>query len=237
MEAGNPNDEELWDVCRRLTSDWEPLGQRKWHGRREDRPDCDTCQWFAELFRTSPDWGTCTNPESERKGLLTFREQGCWQHEPGKEPRYKAARPARCDFMRGFEAFLREQAAAYIKAEVHRANDPLPEAEPPAPSTEQIRQSPLSVVIRRLLRHAEEDFRRPAFKAMAAMARKDTRRYWEFARCYWSRTRGIDIDEIDLPENKRELEEKFWSRVDFAITEALSERGARRAKKRNGRTG
>ena len=115
MEAGNPSDEELWEACRRLPSDWEPVGQRKWHGRREDRPDCDTCRWFAELFRTSPDWGTCTNPESERAGLLTFREQGCWQHEPGKERRYRAARPARCDFMRGFEAFLREQAAAFIK--------------------------------------------------------------------------------------------------------------------------
>ena len=89
-------------------------------------------------------------------------------------------------------------------------------------------------MIRRLLRHADEDFRRPAFEAMAARARKDTRRYWEFARCYWSRTRGIDIDEIDLPVNRWELEEKFWSRVDAAITEALRERGARPAKNRTG---
>ena len=133
MEAGNPSDEELWEACRKLLSDWEPHGQRRWHGRREDRPDCDSCRWFAELFRTSPDWGTCANPESERAGLLTNREQGCWQHEPGKERRYQAARPARCDFMRGFEAFLREQAAAFIKAEVHRANDPLAGSRTPRP--------------------------------------------------------------------------------------------------------
>ena len=223
MEFGNPSDDELWDVCRKLNSDWEPLGQRRWHGRREDRPDCDTCRWFTELFRTSPDWGTCANPESQRAGLLTFREQGCWQHEPEMERRYQAARPAHCDFMKGFEAFLRGQAADFIKAEVHRANDPLPE-EPPVPTTEQIRQTPLFVVIRRLLRHADEDFGRRAFNAMAARARKDTRRYWEFARCYWSRTWAIDIDEIDLPVNKLELEEKFWSRVDAAIAEALSGR-------------
>jgi hypothetical protein len=231
MEAGNPSDEELWDVCRRLHADWEPLGQRKWHGRREDRPDCDTCRWFVELFRTSPDWGTCGNPESERSGLLTYREQGCWQHEPGKEPCYKAARSARCDFMRGFEAFLREQAAAYIKDRVRRANGPSPEHEPPAPTPEQIRQTPHFVVIRRLLKHADEDFGRRAFDAMAVRARKDTRRYWEFARCYWSRSLGIDIDEIDLPINAWELEEAFWRQVDIAISEALRGRVSKPMKK------
>jgi len=40
MEAGNPSDEELWEACRKLPSDWEPHGERKWLGRREDRPDC-----------------------------------------------------------------------------------------------------------------------------------------------------------------------------------------------------
>ena len=102
MEAGNPSDEELWEACRKLPSDWEPHGERKWLGRREDRPDCTTCCWFTELFRTWQDWGACANPESARAGLLTFREQGCWQHEAEKERRYQATRPARCDFMRGF---------------------------------------------------------------------------------------------------------------------------------------
>jgi hypothetical protein len=139
--------------------------------------------------------------------------------------------------MRGFEAFLREQAAAYIKDQVRRANGTWPEAKPPAPTPEQIRQAPLFVVIRRLLKHAAEDFGRPAFDAMAARARKDTRRYWEFARCYWSRTWGIDISEIDLPENTWELEEEFWRWVDAAITEALCEQGTRPAKKRSRRAG
>jgi hypothetical protein len=139
--------------------------------------------------------------------------------------------------MRRFEAFLREQAADYIKAEVHRANDPLPSEEPPDTTPEDIRETPLFFVVRRLLKHAAEDFSRPAFARMVTSARKDTRRYWEFACCFWSRAQGVDISEIDLPENTRELEEKFWRQVESAITEALKGRGARRAKKRHRRAG
>ena len=235
MEAGNPSDEELWDVCRKLPTDWEPYGQRRWHGRREDRPHCDSCKWFTELFRTWPDWGVCCNTESPRAGLLTNREQSCWQHEAITERHFQAVRTARCDFMRRFEEFLREQAAVFIKEQVHRANDPSPEAEPPVRMPEQIRQTPLLAVVGRLLRHAHEDFGRPAFHAMVVRARNDTRRYWEFARCYWSQSLGIDVDEIDLPENTWELEEKFWRRVDAAIDKALEGRVARSMKKGNRR--
>jgi len=231
MEAGNPNDEELWEVCKKLLTDWKPYVQREWHGRREARPDCDTCRWFAELFRTSPDWGTCANPESERSGLLTFRGQGCWQHEPIKEHRYQIIPSARCEFMRRFEAFLREQAADFIKAEVHRANDPCHDEEPPSPTPENIRETPLFFIVRRLLKHAAEDFNRPAFAKTVASARKDTRRYWEFACCYWSKSLGVDVNEIDIPMNAWELEEKFWSRVDATIAEVLRERRAKNRKR------
>jgi hypothetical protein len=151
------------------------------------------------------------------------------------ERRYQAVRPARCDFIRGFEAFLREQAASFIKEEVRKANDPLPDRDPTSPPPEAVRETSLSVVVRRLLRHADEDFRRPAFDGMAANARKDTRRYWEFARCYWSRRLGVDISEIDLPLNTWKLEEEFWRRVDATIREALEGRGSGPAKvKRKG---
>jgi hypothetical protein len=186
----------------------------------------------VELLRTSPDWGACANPESERAGLLTFREQGCWKHEPENGSRRHRLRPSRCDFIRRFEAFLHEQAADLIKQEVRRANDPLPNEEPSIPTAEHIRESPLFTVIRRLLRHADEDFSRPAFDAMAARVKNDTRRYWEFARCYWSRTVGADKSEIRLPENIRELEEEFWRRVDAAVVEALRRRRVRPSKKR-----
>src|ERR1019366_8793709 len=229
MKSKNPSDDELWDVCRTLPSDWEPHGLRRWHRRREARPDCDSCQWFVELFRTSPDWGACVNPESERAGLLTCREQGCWQHEPQRGTRNDMTRPAQCEFVKAFEKFLREKAAEFIKDEVRKVNDPLPDEEP-APAPEDMRENPLLVILRRLLWHADEDFRRPALEGMAARARKDTRRYWEFARCYWSRTVGMDISEIDLPGNTCELEEKFWRRVDATIAAALRERGSRPAK-------
>jgi hypothetical protein len=135
--------------------------------------------------------------------------------------------------MRGFEAFLREQAAAYIKAEVHRANAPLPDDEPPSPTPEDIRETPLFFVVRRLLKHAAEDFSRLAFARMVASARKDSRRYWKFACCFWSKAQGMDISEIDLPENTRALEEKFWKVVDATVAEAL--RGRRpKAKNRKG---
>jgi hypothetical protein len=134
--------------------------------------------------------------------------------------------------MRVFEAFLREQAAEFIKEEVRRANDPLPPEEPPVTTPERIREAPISVVIRRLLRHADEDFSRWSFDVMAARARRDTRRYWEFACCFWSRTLGVDMAEIDLPDNTWELEEKFWRQVDAAIGEAVKGRRSRSSKKR-----
>jgi len=230
MKFTNPSDTELWQACPKLPSDWEPHGQRRWHGRKEARPDCDTCRWFAELFRTSPDWGTCASPESERTGLLTFREQGCWCHEPEKERRFQIIPSARCDYMRRFEAFLREQAVDFIKAEVHRANDPCPDEAPPSPTPENIRETPLYFIVRRLLKHAAEDFSRPAFARMVANARRDVRRYWEFGRCYWSQSLGMAINEIALATNASELEQNFWSRVDATVAEAL--RG-RRPKAKN----
>jgi hypothetical protein len=237
MKSKTPSDEELWQACKKLPSDWEPHGQRKFHGKREARPDCDTCRWFAELFHTSPDWGTCANPESEQAGLLSFREQGCWHHEPGSKRRYQIISSARCEFMRRFEKFLREQAADFIKAEVHRANAPLSDEEPPAAAPEDIRETPLFFVVRRLLKHAAKDFSRPALASMIASARKDTRRYWEFACCFWSRALGVDISEIDIPLNAWELEETFWRRVDATISEAIRNRRSRPMKNKSRRAG
>ncbi len=231
MQARNPSDDELWESCRKLPSDWEPHGQRKWLGRREARPDCATCRWFLELFHTAPDWGACSNPESARAGLLTNWEQGCWQHEPQDGTRHEQVRRARCGFKDYFERVLREEAAEFVHGEVGRANDLLPEEEPPAP----IRKTFLLAILRRLLRHANEDFRRQAFDELVARARKDTRRHWESARCRWGRTVGEDVSEIRLPENMRHLEEKFWGRVDATIREALEGRVAGpRKKKREG---
>ena len=236
MRAMDASDDELWEACRKLPSDWEPYGERRWPGRREDRPDCSTCRWFTGLFRAWPDWGACANPESARAGLLTFREQGCWQHEPEDGPRHEGAR-ARCDFRNAFEEALREKACHFMRGEVRKANDPSPEEDAGDPEPLGIRDSFLLAMLRRLLRHAAEDFSRPAFARMVANARRDVRRYWEFARCHWSQSLGIDISEIDIPQDASELEQEFWRRVDAAIGEALRERGSRPAKKRDKRAG
>ncbi len=233
MQVRGASDEQLWEACRKLPSDWEPHGKRKWHGRREDRPDCATCRWFVELFRTWPDWGACANPESARAGLLTFREQGCWKHEPGKRPRHGEPRTVRCAFKDCFERVLREQAADFIREEVRKVNDPSADA----PRAENICGTSLPAILRCLLRHADEDFRRPAFDAMAARARKDTKRYWEFGRCFWAGSTGLDIAEISLPENARELEDEFWRRVDAAISKALEGRGSGPTNRKRRRAG
>ena len=67
---------------------------------------------------------------------------------------------------------------------------------------------------------------------MAARARKDSRKYPEFARCSWSKELGIDAGEIELPENMRQLEKQFWKGVDAAVGEALRSREPQPAKRR-----
>jgi len=73
MQARNLSDEELWEVCQKLPTDFEPHGQRQWLGPRETRPDCATCRWFLEFFHVQG-WGACGNSDSPRKGMLT-----CWE--------------------------------------------------------------------------------------------------------------------------------------------------------------
>jgi hypothetical protein len=69
--------EELWAVCRRLETDYEPYGVLPDEQRG---PDCSCgCHWFHELEgRRGMDWGVCGNPRSPRAGLLTFEHQGGW---------------------------------------------------------------------------------------------------------------------------------------------------------------
>jgi hypothetical protein len=155
-----------------------------------------------------------------------------------KEHGFQATRPARCDFIRRFEAFLREQAADFIEAEVRRANDPSPGGEPPATIPEDIRETPLFLVVRRLLRHAAEDFSRPAFARMVASARKDSRRYWDAGRRCWGRIASIgEMPGVRLPGNMRGLEEKFWNQVAAAISEAFRGQEKRPARTRLRRAG
>jgi hypothetical protein len=120
---------------------------------------------------------------------------------------------------------LREEASNFIQEEVREASDPLSGGESAAPRPGDIRESPLSIILRRPLRHANEAFRAEAIEEMAARARWDSSRHWESAWRLWPRAVGEDMSEIRLLENIRELEEEFWGRVDAIIGEALEGRG------------
>ena len=71
------NHDELWAVCKKLPTDFEPYGSRS---RDDDYgPDCSSgCKFFHPLEgKEGMDWGVCSSLESPRTGLLTFEHQGC----------------------------------------------------------------------------------------------------------------------------------------------------------------
>lgn len=79
----------LWEVCRKLPTDYDPWGQdKRWADPSRTYPDCSNgCRFFYELRgkRGEPigmDWGVCGNPDSPRAGLLTFEHQGCGMFKP-----------------------------------------------------------------------------------------------------------------------------------------------------------
>lgn len=63
---------DYWDMVIKLPSDYQPYGE-------SERGDCDcSCGCvFARYLPRNFDWLVCTNPDSPRRGLLTFEHQGC----------------------------------------------------------------------------------------------------------------------------------------------------------------
>jgi hypothetical protein len=68
--------EKLWQLCKKLETDYEPYGKALRGGYFFD---CSSgCRHYLELAgKLGQDWGVCSNPESPRAGLLTFEHQGC----------------------------------------------------------------------------------------------------------------------------------------------------------------
>ena len=66
-------------VCRRLSTDFEPYGERL----RDAAADCSCgCRFYLRLRgEIGQDWGICGNAGSPRAGLVTFEHQGCLQFE------------------------------------------------------------------------------------------------------------------------------------------------------------
>ena len=68
-----------WDIVRITSSDYQEYGGdiERWKDPNISYPDCSSgCRWF---WRIDSDWGVCSNPNSQRAGLLT------WEHQSGFE--------------------------------------------------------------------------------------------------------------------------------------------------------
>lgn len=68
-------------VCLKiLPTDYDEYGGeiKRWKDNDKNYPDCSCgCKFFIGLENQSADWGVCANPNSPRKGLLT------WEHQAG----------------------------------------------------------------------------------------------------------------------------------------------------------
>lgn len=227
MEVSDASNDQLWRVCRKLPSDFEPYGERKWEGKRHGKPDCSICRWFQPLLRPGQlDWGTCANPHSPRAGLLTFWEQGCEQFEQEKEAGTEETRRTRSEFKDEIENVLHDALGEFTKAEVAKVNKPFPDDEFHVFRHEDKLDTMFFSRIPCLFRHTTPaDFDRlQAAEEMAAETRQESQRYWGFARGSLARWLKRDASAILLPDNTDGLEEEFWARIRAAFTEALEQK-------------
>jgi hypothetical protein len=83
VTPGYQTHDQLWQIVRKLPTDFAPYGQIK----RDTSCDCSGgCRWYHVLAgRRGQDWGVCANQQSPRAGLLTFEHQGCQEFE--EDPR------------------------------------------------------------------------------------------------------------------------------------------------------
>jgi hypothetical protein len=222
MEVSDGNDDRLWRVCRKLSSDFEPYGERK----RESQPDCSTCFWFQPLLRPGQlDWGTCANPHSPRAGLLTFWKQGCEQFEQEKEPGSEDMRRNRSDFKDAVENILCDALGAFTRAEIAKLN-PYQGDEFHVFRWEDKLDTILFSQLPRLFRNTTGEFdRRQAANEMVIEAKQNSKRFWEIATRSLARRLKQDASTIRQPDNVQSLEDDFWRRMDAAVTETLEQRG------------
>jgi hypothetical protein len=79
---GRPLHDHLMSICRHLSTDYIPFGERERGGLF-----CSSgCIHFIKLpGKPGMEWGVCSNPASPRSGLLTHEHQGCLQFEREQE--------------------------------------------------------------------------------------------------------------------------------------------------------
>jgi len=226
MELSDASDDQLWQVCRKLPSDFEPFGERKWEGKQHEKPDCSTCRWFQPLLRPGElDWGTCANHLSPRAGLLTFWEQGCEHFEQEQEPGTEDMRRNRSEFKNRVEDILRDALAAFARAEVAKLN-PHPDDEYHVFRWEDQLDTILFSQLPCLFRHTTGDFdRRQATEEMVIETKQGSKTFWKIATHGVARRLKQDASTIRMPEDIQSRDNEFWQRVEDAIREALEQKG------------
>ena len=225
MEASEANDDQLWQVCRKLPSDYEPYGQRK----REGQPDCSGCRWFQPLLRYGAlDWGTCANPDSPRAGLLTFREQGCESFEQAEEPIDDDTYRSRAEFKDRVENILIEAHGQFIHIEVGKLNDPSAHDFIWLDHYESSIARALDMLLRRIFKDEATFDRLKAAAEVIADLKQEGEEGWECGRraCERMLNRRLgepaaaEVPAVRMPDDIQSLDNEFWQRVDDAIREA-----------------
>lgn len=223
MEVSDASDNQLWQVCRKLPSDFEPYGQRK----REGQPDCSGCRWFKPLLRYGVlAWGTCANPDSPRAGLLTFREQSCESFEQAEEPVDDDTYRSRVDFKDRIEDLLWEALLAYAHGEIAKANVPFPDDDYWIFNWENTVDRIIDLHLFRLIcKESGSDFdRRKAVEEVISDVRRTSERCWQKTPRILVRLLKCEAAAITVPDAP-DREDAFWRRVDGVVREALEQKG------------
>jgi len=227
MEA---NDDQLWQVCRKLPSDFNPHGERK---LEQWQPDCSTCRWFQPLLRGGVlDWGTCANPLSPRAGLLTFSTQGCEKFEHEEEPTDDETWRNRAEFKNRVEDILIEAHGHFVQIEIGQLNDPDAHDFIWLDHYESSIQRALDLLLLRLIKREATFDRRRATEEVIAELKLEAEERWETGRRSQMRIlkrnlgdQAAVIPAIRMPENIQSRDNDFWQRVEDAINGALEKKG------------
>ena len=229
MEASEANDEQLWQVCRKLPSDYEPYGQRKREGQQKDQADCSGCRRFQPLLRYGVlDWGTCANPDSPRAGLLTFRKQACESFLEAEEPIDDDTYRSRAEFKDKVENILIEAHGQFIHIEVGKLNDPSAHDFIWLDHYESSIHRALNLLLRRLVKHDATFDRLKATEEVIAELKQEREEEWECGRRACERMlerrlgdQAAEALAVRMPDNIQSLDNEFWQRVENAIREGL----------------
>jgi len=68
------NNDHFWNIVIRLDTDYSDYGGKvsRWDHPEETYRDCTSCKFYN---RIDSEWGVCTSPTADRRGMLTYELQ------------------------------------------------------------------------------------------------------------------------------------------------------------------